>query len=260
LEAKLKEVACQSQTKAEYLRSLKEFLKSRDEELLQYVDDVELVPSKGVIAFLLDHSQANEDAMESLRKNLKSLQEQLENERQKHERLLEDKNPPSQIPKPKTTPSKDHPTHPEDNISWEERCRRLEKENEELKAKLAGKVAKKDEPAKEVKAKEERENRKKAKEIKEDPLDQMVQALMDLYDFPEPIKRVSQGIYQVGSKKLQFQIQNGFLVVRVGGGFMRFEEWIKKWGLKEGIVVKMNEGVGVSVLAGKEVHMKSGGK
>jgi hypothetical protein len=29
----------------------------------------------------------------------------------------------------------------------------------------------------------------------------------------------------------------GYLVVRVGGGFMKFEEWVNRFGRREGVVV-----------------------
>jgi hypothetical protein len=75
----------------------------------------------------------------------------------------------------------------------------------------------------------------------------MVTLLTNSYHFPAPVQKFKTGIYEIGNKKLNFQIQNGFLVgnkifrnflnkiVRVGGGFITFDDWVKKHGTKEGI-------------------------
>jgi TfoX/Sxy family transcriptional regulator of competence genes len=43
---------------------------------------------------------------------------------------------------------------------------------------------------------------------------------------PVPIKRLGNGYYLFGSKKIFAKIMNGKLVIRVGGGFMVIEEFI----------------------------------
>jgi len=46
------------------------------------------------------------------------------------------------------------------------------------------------------------------------------------------------------------QIISGYLVVRVGGGFMKFEEWILRFGRKEGLMIAGEpiSGTGAAVL------------
>jgi len=54
-------------------------------------------------------------------------------------------------------------------------------------------------------------------------------------------RRISAGRYQMGHKKYSMKVLNGFLVLRVGGGFMKFSEWLSKYGEKEGVVVVDSE-------------------
>ena len=42
-----------------------------------------------------------------------------------------------------------------------------------------------------------------------------------------PIKRVSAGIYLIGSRKVTAKIMAGKLVVRVGGGYTSVEEYVQ---------------------------------
>jgi hypothetical protein len=62
------------------------------------------------------------------------------------------------------------------------------------------------------------------------------------------------------------RILNGYLVIRVGGGYMKFDEWYDKYGKKEGVKVNKDTlkdaaaptepgmRVGVHVRKGANVH------
>ena len=43
---------------------------------------------------------------------------------------------------------------------------------------------------------------------------------------PVPIRKIGNGFYLFGTKKIYAKILNGKLVIRVGGGFMIIEEFI----------------------------------
>eukprot|EP01119_Soliformovum_irregulare_P023779 TRINITY_DN8388_c0_g1_i1.p1 TRINITY_DN8388_c0_g1~~TRINITY_DN8388_c0_g1_i1.p1 ORF type:complete len:331 (-),score=81.02 TRINITY_DN8388_c0_g1_i1:72-1064(-) len=80
-------------------------------------------------------------------------------------------------------------------------------------------------------------------------VDILVNELQKDFEFSN-FQKVKDGVFQIGAKKLNFKIHNGYLVVRVGGGFMAWDDWVKKFGNKEGIVFKLNEGSGVSIMDG----------
>lgn len=48
-------------------------------------------------------------------------------------------------------------------------------------------------------------------------------------DFHVPVERISEGNYILGSKKIYAKIMNGKLVIRVGGGFMLMDEFLKNF-------------------------------
>ena len=50
---------------------------------------------------------------------------------------------------------------------------------------------------------------------------------------PVPIKRLGNGYYLFGTKKIFAKIMNGKLVIRVGGGFMIIEEFIASYSESE---------------------------
>lgn len=54
---------------------------------------------------------------------------------------------------------------------------------------------------------------------------------------PVPIKRMGDGNYFFGTKKIYAKIMNGKLVIRVGGGFMVIEEFITAYADSELIKV-----------------------
>jgi len=46
---------------------------------------------------------------------------------------------------------------------------------------------------------------------------------------PIPIKRLGDGFYIFGTRKIFVKLMNGKLVVRVGGGFMSIEEFLEQY-------------------------------
>jgi len=52
----------------------------------------------------------------------------------------------------------------------------------------------------------------------------MAETLAEM-DVPVPIVYVKPGVYQLGGKPVNVRVLNGYLVIRVGGGYMRFPEW-----------------------------------
>lgn len=50
---------------------------------------------------------------------------------------------------------------------------------------------------------------------------------------PVPIKKLSNGYYLFGTRKIYAKILNGNLVIRVGGGYMSIEEFIESYGQSE---------------------------
>jgi cytochrome b subunit of formate dehydrogenase len=55
---------------------------------------------------------------------------------------------------------------------------------------------------------------------------------------PVPVKRLGDGYYIFGTKKIFAKIMNSKLVIRVGGGFMVIEEFIAAYGEME--LIKVN--------------------
>lgn len=42
-----------------------------------------------------------------------------------------------------------------------------------------------------------------------------------------PFQRKDPGVYQFGSKRVFIRVENGVIIVRVGGGYMNIEEFLK---------------------------------
>lgn len=57
-------------------------------------------------------------------------------------------------------------------------------------------------------------------------MDELLAKYINISNCPVPIKRLGNGYYLFGSKKIFAKIMNGKLVIRVGGGFMVIEEFI----------------------------------
>jgi hypothetical protein len=62
--------------------------------------------------------------------------------------------------------------------------------------------------------------------IKGDLVDELLAKYINLTGCQCPIKRLGNGYYLFGTKKIFAKIMNGKLVIRVGGGFMIIEEFI----------------------------------
>lgn len=57
-------------------------------------------------------------------------------------------------------------------------------------------------------------------------VDELMAKYINQMNCPVPIKRMGDGNYLFGTKKIYAKIMNGKLVIRVGGGFMVIEEFI----------------------------------
>ncbi len=53
-----------------------------------------------------------------------------------------------------------------------------------------------------------------------------------------PIKKLGDGYYMFGTRKIYAKILNGKLVIRVGGGYMIIEEFISSYAEKELIKIE----------------------
>jgi hypothetical protein len=65
------------------------------------------------------------------------------------------------------------------------------------------------------------------KAVKGDQVDELLAKY--LINCPVPVKRLGGGFYLFGTRKIYAKILNGKLVVRVGGGYMKIEEFIKSY-------------------------------
>lgn len=63
-----------------------------------------------------------------------------------------------------------------------------------------------------------------------DDIDKMLGEILNRLGINIPIKRLGNGYYLFGTKKIYCKIINGKLVVRVGGGYMGIEEFITQYG------------------------------
>jgi shikimate kinase len=62
--------------------------------------------------------------------------------------------------------------------------------------------------------------------LKGDLVDELIAKYINGMSCPLPVKRLGDGFYMFGTKKIFAKIMNGKLVIRVGGGFMSIEEFI----------------------------------
>jgi len=67
------------------------------------------------------------------------------------------------------------------------------------------------------------------KPIKGDAVDELMAKYLNDMKFPLPVKRLGEGYYNFGTKKIYAKIMQGKLVIRVGGGFMSVEEFINTY-------------------------------
>lgn len=68
---------------------------------------------------------------------------------------------------------------------------------------------------------------------KGDILDEMIGQYIHQANCPVPIKKLGNGYYIFGTRKIYAKILNGKLVIRVGGGYMIIEEFISTYAEQE---------------------------
>ena len=66
--------------------------------------------------------------------------------------------------------------------------------------------------------------------LKGDLVDELIAKYINDMQCPLPVKRLGDGNYLFGTKKIFAKIMNGKLVIRVGGGYMSIEEFIATYG------------------------------
>ena len=64
---------------------------------------------------------------------------------------------------------------------------------------------------------------------KGDMLDELLGNYINENGCPVPIKRLGNGYYMFGSRKIYAKVLNGKLVIRVGGGYMIINEFIASY-------------------------------
>ena len=72
-----------------------------------------------------------------------------------------------------------------------------------------------------------------APKFKGDLLDEMIGQYITQANCPVPIKKLGNGYYIFGTRKIYAKILNGKLVIRVGGGYMIIEEFINTYAEQE---------------------------
>ena len=71
------------------------------------------------------------------------------------------------------------------------------------------------------------------KAVKGDLVDEMIAKYLAGIDCPVPFRRLGNGYYLFGLRKIFAKILNGKLVIRVGGGYMVIEEFIATYAQQE---------------------------
>jgi hypothetical protein len=77
------------------------------------------------------------------------------------------------------------------------------------------------------------------KAIKGDLVDEMLAKYINSMEISVPIRRLGDGFYLFGTRRIYAKVMNNKLVVRVGGGYMSFSEFIDTYALAE--LKKINE-------------------
>lgn len=77
------------------------------------------------------------------------------------------------------------------------------------------------------------------KAIKGDLVDEMLAKYINSMEISVPIRRLGDGFYLFGTRRIYAKVMNSKLVVRVGGGYMSFSEFIDTYALAE--LKKINE-------------------
>eukprot|EP00026_Physarum_polycephalum_P010749 Phypoly_transcript_10926.p1 GENE.Phypoly_transcript_10926~~Phypoly_transcript_10926.p1 ORF type:complete len:394 (+),score=91.45 Phypoly_transcript_10926:164-1183(+) len=68
-------------------------------------------------------------------------------------------------------------------------------------------------------------------------VDDFLHEILERKQISGNIRKLEEGYFLIGTKRLAMQVLSGQLVVRVGGGFMNFEEWVRRFGRREGIII-----------------------
>ena len=74
---------------------------------------------------------------------------------------------------------------------------------------------------------EHKESQVDKSKLSSDNADERFTEYIKTYGVEHHFERVSEGVYTFGSKKVSITIKNGYLVCRVGGGYMMIEEFLK---------------------------------
>ena len=112
-------------------------------------------------------------------------------------------------------------------------------DNIEIKIKIKDLIARLSQLQKRLsKIKDDYKNAKNAstkayKSTKGDELDALLGDWLNQHGCPIPIKRLGGGYYMFGTRKIYAKIINGKLVIRVGGGYMGIDEFMKHYGKQE---------------------------
>jgi len=122
----------------------------------------------------------------------------------------------------------------------EEEERRLKEEQEKkMKEELESKRIKEEEEEEMTRSKRVPTVVQHYTASKDDQIDQMLANFLRKHEIkeedvelPDSIRRVSPGKYVFGNMKVHLRCVNGYLVARVGGGWMKLEEFVVKYGSK----------------------------
>lgn len=68
---------------------------------------------------------------------------------------------------------------------------------------------------------------------KGDRVDELMAQYINQFELDVPLQRIGDGQYMFGSRKIFAKIMNDKLVVRVGGGYMRIDEFLATYGQQE---------------------------
>ena len=68
--------------------------------------------------------------------------------------------------------------------------------------------------------------------VRGDPIDEMMTKYINECPYFVPVERLAEGNYLFGNKKVFAKIMNGKLIIRVGGGYMVIEEFLKHFELE----------------------------
>ena len=69
--------------------------------------------------------------------------------------------------------------------------------------------------------------RKPYQPVKGDHVDELMAKYINECSFYVPVERLGEGTYLYGTKKIFAKIMNGKLIIRVGGGYMVIDEFLK---------------------------------